>query len=124
MGLAFGLSRDKELEQTRLDLERARMEREDFRNGGGPDTSFMHYDDSYRTPQESERIYQYCVRPRVEYQLTARQTLKRVRQDIDILQRDFYFALDALKAIADAGNADAARAFAALGPDDVFEEFF
>ena len=35
MGLAFGLSRDEELEKTRLDLERARMEREDFRNGGG-----------------------------------------------------------------------------------------
>jgi hypothetical protein len=34
MGLAFGLSRDEELEKTRLDLERARMEREDFRNGG------------------------------------------------------------------------------------------
>ena len=43
MGLAFGLSRDEELEKTRLDLERARMEREDFRNGAGPDTSFMHW---------------------------------------------------------------------------------
>ena len=36
MGLAFGLSRDEELEKTRLDLERARMEREDFRQGNGP----------------------------------------------------------------------------------------
>ena len=42
MGLAFGLSRDEELEKTRLDLERARMEREDFRNGAGPNTWFMH----------------------------------------------------------------------------------
>ena len=42
MGLAFGLSRDEELEKTRLDLERARMEREDFRNGAGPQTWFMH----------------------------------------------------------------------------------
>ena len=42
MGLAFGLSRDEELEKTRLDLERARMEREDFRNGAGPQTAFMH----------------------------------------------------------------------------------
>ena len=43
MGLAFGLSRDEELEKTRLDLERARMEREDFRNGGGPNTYYMHF---------------------------------------------------------------------------------
>ena len=43
MVLAFGLSRDEELEKTRLDLERARMEREDFRNGAGPCTAFMHY---------------------------------------------------------------------------------
>ena len=42
MGLAFGLSRDEELEKTRLDLERARMEREDFRNGAGPITEILH----------------------------------------------------------------------------------
>ena len=36
MGLVFGLSRDEELEKTRLDLERARMESEDFRQGNGP----------------------------------------------------------------------------------------
>ena len=42
MGLVLGLSRDEELEKTRLDLERARMEREDFRNGAGPQTYFMH----------------------------------------------------------------------------------
>ena len=41
MGLAFGLSRDEELEKTRLDLERARMEREDFRNGAGPVTEIL-----------------------------------------------------------------------------------
>ena len=41
MGLAFGLSRDEELEKTRLDLERARMEREDFRNGAGPNTEIL-----------------------------------------------------------------------------------
>ena len=41
MGLAFGLSRDEELEKTRLDLERARMEREDFRNGAGPITEIL-----------------------------------------------------------------------------------
>ena len=41
MGLAFGLSRDEELEKTRLDLERARMEREDFRNGAGPTTEML-----------------------------------------------------------------------------------
>ena len=44
MGLVLGLSRDEELEKTRLDLERARMEREDFRNGAGPKTTFMHYE--------------------------------------------------------------------------------
>ena len=50
MGLAFGLSRDDELEQTRLDLERARMEREDFRTGGGPDAEFY----APRRPQFSD----------------------------------------------------------------------
>ena len=42
MGVVFALSRDEELEKTRLDLERSRMTTEDFRQGGGPDTSFMH----------------------------------------------------------------------------------
>ena len=62
MGLAFGLSRDEELERTRLDLERARMEREDFRQGGGPDTAFMHRARDHSSApfmrKESERAYQ------------------------------------------------------------------
>ena len=50
MGLAFGLSRDEELEKTRLDLERARMEREDFRNGAGPQTHWMHAERAGEAP--------------------------------------------------------------------------
>ena len=42
MGVVFALSRDEELEKTRLDLERSRMTTEDFRQGGGPDTTYMH----------------------------------------------------------------------------------
>ena len=47
MGFVFAMARDEKLEEldkTRLDLERARMEREDFRSGSGIDTSFMHDD--------------------------------------------------------------------------------
>ena len=57
MGLAFGLSRDEELEKTRLDLERARMEREDFRNGAGPNTNFMHYTRDRRFWTKFEESY-------------------------------------------------------------------
>ena len=59
MGLAFGLSRDEELEKTRLDLERARMEREDFRNGAGPNTNFMHYTRDRRFWTKFEESYNY-----------------------------------------------------------------
>ena len=99
MGVAFGLSRDEELERTRLDLERARMEREDFRQGGGPDTSFMHHD-YIRTPlrrKEYEREYKYMLQPRVKYQKTTRQVLKQTKQTCKALQNDLEFAVDALK---------------------------
>ena len=88
MGLAFGLGRDDELEQTRLDLERARMEREDFRNGGGPDTSFMHEVYPHKTPKEYERMYKLLMKPyvHVQYQDTARKALKRSLQDCDVFQ--------------------------------------
>ena len=108
MGLAFGLSRDDELEQTRLDLERARMEREDFRTGGGPDADFMHLDARhFRTPQEFERFYKYRMRPRVEYQETARKARKRT-DDLSILyENDMQIAVAALKRIAVSGNLEA-----------------
>ena len=95
MGLVFALSRDDELEKTRLDLERARMEREDFRQGGGPDTQFMHVRHA-----EYDRVYKYCVRPRVEYQNTARKALKRSIAICDQVEFSLEMATHALARIA------------------------
>ena len=117
MGLAFGLSRDEELEKTRLDLERARMEREDFRNGGGPDTAFIHRDPHWNARygvskeihrKEYERVYKYMMRPHLEYQDTARKELKRSRQMCDVLQEDLEVAVASLKRIVVSGNSEAA----------------
>ena len=58
MGLAFGLSRDEELEKTRLDLERARMEREDFRNGAGPVTDILQESQVGWGKQHFTRMYE------------------------------------------------------------------
>ena len=95
MGLVFALSRDDELEKTRLDLERARTEREDFRNGGGPDTRFMHVRHA-----EYDRVYKYCVRPRVEYHNTARKALKRSIEICDGVEESLQVATQALARIA------------------------
>ena len=124
MGLAFGLSRDDELEQTRLDLERARMEREDFRNGGGPETSFMHTVYPHQTPKEYERMYKFLMKPyvHVEYQDTVRKALKRSLQYCDNLQEDLEVAVAALKRIAVSGSIEAAdeatSALAAMGRNE------
>ena len=108
MGLAFGLSRDEELEKTRLDLERARMEREDFRNGGGPNTRFIHSDVArYGTPKEYERVYKYMMQPHVEYQDTARKALKKSDRMCEVLQEDLDLTVAALKRIAVCGNSEA-----------------
>ena len=77
MGVVFALSRDAELEKTRLDLERARMEREDFRNGGGPDTNIMHDAPVKGSQHYYARACKYHMRPIVEYQETTRNALKR-----------------------------------------------
>ena len=70
MGLVLGLSRDEELEKTRLDLERARMEREDFRHGNGPNVAFMqaetlesNEDDRrrYRTRLRGKRTWRWAM---------------------------------------------------------------
>ena len=71
MGVVFGLSRDEELEATRLDLERARMEREDFRNGAGPDTAFMHYDMG-----PFPAMYETCYRERMKAGHTMRKNVE------------------------------------------------
>ena len=65
MGVVFALSRDDELEKTRLDLERARMEREDFRQGAGPDTRFMHDAPEKGSLSQAQyaRTYKYLMRP-------------------------------------------------------------
>ena len=108
MGLAFGLSLDEELERTRLELERARMEREDFRNGGGPDTAFMHLEPRhFETPQHFERHYKYRTRPREEFQETARKAQKRSDDLAIIYENDMEIAVAALKRIASCGNLEA-----------------
>ena len=63
MGLAFGLSHDEELEKTRLDLERARMEREDFRYGKGPVTEMIQYSQVGLTKEHFARIYANALNP-------------------------------------------------------------
>jgi hypothetical protein len=114
MGLAFGLSRDEELEKTRLDLERARMEREDFRQGYGPDTSFMHHDPSLYSGDNYQRAYEYSVRPR---QTTVRKTLDFANENIVALDEDRRVCVDALKRIKAQGSI-AADALREVGEDD------
>ena len=59
------LSRDAELERTRLDLERARMTAEDFRSGGGPASGLLRH----VQPREIDKC-QFTVRQRIE-QITS-----------------------------------------------------
>ena len=66
MGLAFGLSRDEELEKTRLDLERARMEREDFRNGAGPVTEMLQLSQVGWGKEHFARMYATALNPSYE----------------------------------------------------------
>ena len=88
MGFVFAMARDEELDEldkTRLDLERARMEREDFRNGSGIDTSFMHDDVSKFGGCESyKNFYNYAVKREAFWQFeeTAR---KRRKEDLDTI---------------------------------------
>ena len=72
MGVVFGLSRDEELEATRLDLERARMQSEDFRNGAGPDTAFMHYN----VGRPYTAMYETCYRERMKAGQTMRKNVE------------------------------------------------
>ena len=88
MGIAFGLSRDEELEKTRLDLERARMEREDFRNGAAPDTGIMHL--KLVSPTDYEKCYkdreiaQYTMRTKAEViRKMWSEDYSEMREDLD-----------------------------------------
>ncbi len=122
MGLAFGLSRDEELEKTRLDLERARMEREDFRQGGGPDTKFMQTDVKDFSPEVYERLYKYKMRPDPRFEESARKKQKTLNEICDHLQYDLQLALAALKCIAlRGGTDDVIRACEDVGlsPEDI-----
>ena len=116
MGLVFALSRDDELEKTRLDLERARMEREDFRNGGGPDTHIMHDAPEKGSLSQARyaSAYKYLMRPRVEYQNTARKILKWSITNFDHAQEDLQMATHALARIARDGPGKRYVALAAL----------
>ena len=100
MGLVFALSRDDELEKMRLDLERARMEREDFRNGRGPDTHIMHDAPVKGSQDYYDRAYKYHMRPIVEYQQTTRKALKRSIEICDGLEESLLMATQALARIA------------------------
>jgi hypothetical protein len=122
MGLAFGLSRDEELEKTRLDLERARMEREDFRQGGGPDTKFMQTDVKDFSPEVYERLYKYKMRPDPRFQESAGKREKKTSEICDHLQHDLELAFAALKHIArHGGTDDVIRACEDVGlsPEDI-----
>ena len=100
MGLVFALSRDDELEKTRLDLERARMEREDFRNGGGPDTHIMHDAPVKGSQDYYARAYKYHMQPRVEYQQTTRKERKHTIQICNELEEQLRVATQVLARIA------------------------
>ena len=94
MGITFALSRDEELERTRLDLERARMTAEDLRNGGGPDTSFMHqqYGKHKLIRDECHREYKYRLHP-TGCSLTVRKRIKTSKDACDALQYERDIAL-------------------------------
>jgi hypothetical protein len=88
MGFVFALARDEELDEldkTRLDLERARMEREDFRSGSGIDTRFMHEDVAkYGGSNSYKNFYNYTMRREAPWQFeeTAR---KRVKEELETI---------------------------------------
>ena len=114
MGLVFALSRDDELEKTRLDLERARMEREDFRNGGGPDTNIMHDAPVKGSQHYYARAYKYHMRPIVEYQQTTRKALKHSIEICDGLEEQLLMATQVLARIARDGPHKRKAAISAL----------
>jgi dienelactone hydrolase len=95
---------------------KARMEREDFRNGGGPDTRFMH--DAPEKDSISRalyaRTYKYLMRPRVEYQNTARKALKQSIQICNDVQHSLETATHALARIARDGPRKRKVAISAL----------
>ena len=63
------LSRDAELEKTRLDLERARMTAEDFRSGGGPASGLLLQSLRPAQPREIDKC-QFTVHQWIE-QITS-----------------------------------------------------
>ena len=89
MGLAFGLSRDEELEKTRLDLERARMEREDFRYGKGPDTQMIQHSQVGLRKEHFARIYANALNPSNE---TVNQRLRNEFRWFDKVRTDLIHA--------------------------------
>ena len=99
MGLAFGLSRDEELEKTRLDLERARMEREDFRNGAGPDTEMLQQSQVGCGKKQFARMYATALLPsdttvnkrrsEQDYVIDeTREDLERCEEEKEMLEHD------------------------------------
>jgi hypothetical protein len=114
MGLVFALSREDELEKMRLDLERARMEREDFRNGGGPDTYIMHDAPVKGLQDYYARAYKYHMRPIVEYQQTTRKALKHSTAICDGLEEQLLMATQVLARIARYGPRKRKVAISAL----------
>ena len=92
MGLAFGLSRDEELEKTRLDLERARMEREDFRNVAGPDTEMLQASQVNLGKNNFARMYATALNPSnstVNKRRRAQQNaLDETREDLEYCEEE------------------------------------
>ena len=93
MGLAFGLSRDEELEKTRLDLERARMEREDFRNGAGPVTEMLQASQVNLGKKHFARMYATALNPSY---VTVNQRLRTDYRSFDEVRTDLEYVRDEL----------------------------
>ena len=123
MGLAFGLSRDEELEKTRLDLERARMEREDFRQGGGPNTALMHskrsakYEDLYK-----ESLMQPTDRSSRSHQAWLSNELDEATRAQSRMYNDQHRAARALKRLRTSVDEATASALEALSIDYSFDD--
>ena len=93
LGVAFGLSRDEELEKVKLDLERSRMTAEDYRQGGGPDTSFMHA--PVISPAD-HKVYKLCVE---QTKVSARQRQRWTDDELVRTQHDRRNAVESLARI-------------------------
>ena len=88
-GIAAQLHRDEAnaaaLAAVTLDLERARMTAEDFRNGGGPNTAFMHWPMNALAVQQRGALYPRLVALSRETMRDHERLLQRGLEHLDDL---------------------------------------